>query len=63
MGRLNIFKDWMIKAGADVNLSNGNGTPLIFACYRGHIDIVEELIKEGADVYQKRELQNTTNSC
>lgn len=54
MGRLNIFKDWMIRAGADVNLSNGNGTPLIFACYRGHIDIVEELIKEGADVNQKR---------
>lgn len=42
----------MLKNGADVNLADGVKTPLIIACYRGHLDIVKELIQTGAFVYQ-----------
>lgn len=41
----------MIKAGTDINLT-GSRTPLTRACYRGHINIVRELINLGADVNQ-----------
>ena len=35
---------------ADVNATNNYGTtPLIYACRRGHIDIVRILIESGAD--------------
>ncbi|PKC52533.1 ankyrin, partial [Rhizophagus irregularis] len=39
----------LIEAGADVN-QTGWSTPLIRAIVSGHTDIVEELIKHGADV-------------
>jgi ankyrin repeat protein len=40
-----------VKAGADVNLQDKNGsTPLINACCGGHASVVKELIKAGADV-------------
>lgn len=34
-------------------LATEMGTPLTLACYRGHIDIVRELIIEGTDINKK----------
>jgi ankyrin repeat protein len=36
--------------------TNSNDTPLIFAAYNGHADVVKVLIAAGADV-------NATNGC
>ena len=48
---LKVF-DVLLKAPRiDVNLaSRQNETPLMMACIKGHLDIVRELIKRGADV-------------
>lgn len=40
----------LLKFGADVNKTNEIYTPLQYACQHGHTLMVEELIKEGADV-------------
>lgn len=43
--------DLLIKNGADVNLANKNGaTPLDIAAFNGHVDFVELLLKNGANV-------------
>lgn len=38
---------------ANVNLSDGCYTPLMFSCERGHLRVVQESIKAGADINQK----------
>src|SRR5262249_54720021 len=41
----------LVKAGADVNLSNGNGTtPLMLAAASGKIDAITVLLDQGANV-------------
>lgn len=34
----------------DVNLKDGDKTPLIVACYKEHLHVVKELLEAGADV-------------
>ncbi|XP_062579265.1 uncharacterized protein LOC134241211 [Saccostrea cucullata] len=42
----------LVKAGADVNLQDGEGnTPSVSACKEGHLSVVEKLVKAGADVH------------
>lgn len=48
-GHLNVVLE-LIKAGADVNMSDGNKTPLTSASVNGHLKLVIELIKAGAEV-------------
>ena len=44
----------LINQGADVNLASGsNTTPLHVACFNGHADIVEVLIKKKAQIEAK----------
>lgn len=43
----------LLKAGADVNLSNGYETPLTAACKQGNFDVIKKLLKAGADVILK----------
>lgn len=49
----------MIKSGVSVNQSDGYTTPLTAACFMGEMNVVEELIKEGADVNLKDEIKST----
>ena len=53
----------LIAKGADVNVKSADGsggrTPLHFAAYYGHEEIVELLISKGADVNTKTNLGGT----
>lgn len=37
----------MIKGGADINMKDGDKTPLIVACLKEHLHVVQELIRAG----------------
>lgn len=54
LGNLAIIKT-LIKHGADINLGriNDNATPLMIACYRGHLDIVEFLLDTKKVIVEK----------
>ncbi|KAH8799229.1 hypothetical protein DL96DRAFT_1638080 [Flagelloscypha sp. PMI_526] len=41
---------WLISSGANVNLLEDGWTPLMEACYHGHIGIARYLVEYGADV-------------
>lgn len=43
------IRQYLIISGADVNLNDGYNTPT--ACLQGRIELVQELIKFGADRY------------
>ena len=43
----------LLRNGADIELaskSNGGTTPLLISSYNGHAEVVELLLKRGADV-------------
>lgn len=49
-GKAGLMVAEIIKCGGDVNRgSNTWGTPLIKACWQGHISAVQELLRHGAD--------------
>lgn len=43
----------LIEVKANVNLSHWGDTPLLYACTRGHFNVVKELIAAEADVNQR----------
>jgi ankyrin repeat protein len=44
----------LIDQGADVHVKSNNGwTPLHFACWYGHAEVVKALLEKGADVHAK----------
>eukprot|EP00105_Crassostrea_gigas_P041542 XP_019925690.1 PREDICTED: serine/threonine-protein phosphatase 6 regulatory ankyrin repeat subunit C-like isoform X3 [Crassostrea gigas] len=49
IGQLNLVKE-LVEVGVDINLIDGNETPLIISCQRGHVTVIKELIKAGVDV-------------
>ena len=51
MGSVEIV-DALVQAGANSNLSDERYgySPLIFAAWKGHADVVEKLVAAGADV-------------
>lgn len=50
-GRIALV-EWLIAAGANVNLgADGGMTPLRAACWRNHIDVVRALLVAGANVH------------
>lgn len=52
---MNLVEE-LIKAGADINLSNGKVTSLTSACERERLPVVENLIKAGAVVNLRNEI-------
>lgn len=44
----------LIKAGVDINQSDGNKTPLIVACENNYWIVVEELNKAENDVIERK---------
>lgn len=44
----------LIKAGVDINQSDGNKTPLMVACKKNHCIVVEELKKAEKDVFERK---------
>ncbi|EFO20401.1 sex-determining protein fem-1 [Loa loa] len=50
-GHIDIVRYLVEKAGADINqTTQSNSSPLRGACYDGHFDIVQYLVKKGADI-------------
>lgn len=45
----------MFRNGAEVNLRDGVKTPLIFSCYKGHLDVFKVLIQIGSFVNLRNE--------
>lgn len=52
-GRIACVRMLVTEYGADVNASGGLGryTPLCYAAYHGHLDVVTILLENGADPY------------
>lgn len=53
----------MINGGADINMKDGDKTPLIVACYKGHLHVVKKLIEAGADVNLGNEFISPLQIC
>lgn len=51
LGHNNVYKTPFTSGKeAAVNIKDGENTPLVLACYQGHLNVVQKLIKDGADV-------------
>ncbi|NCC62395.1 MAG: DUF4259 domain-containing protein [Verrucomicrobiae bacterium] len=52
---------YLLKKGANPNISSGlYGSPLVHACSRGHVQVAEELISHGAELFQEITIDKTT---